>query len=66
MNGSGLPIGPLPNVVERPGIEPGLSVLQTDVQTNYTISRGSRNAGMVAAVVPAAQHSCGSRSCRTA
>ena len=26
-------------VVERPGFEPGLSVLQTDVQTGYTISR---------------------------
>ncbi len=65
MNGSGLPIGPLPNVVERPGIEPGFSVLQTDARTIYAISRGSRNRGiwlrrlvpphiMVAAVGPAA------------
>ena len=26
-------------MVERPGVEPGLAVLQTAVQTHYTISR---------------------------
>jgi hypothetical protein len=29
-------------VVERPGVEPGLAVLQTAVQTRYTISRDGK------------------------
>jgi hypothetical protein len=33
----------LPRVVERPGVEPGLAVLQTAVQTHYTISRNCGN-----------------------
>jgi hypothetical protein len=55
INGSGLPIGPLPNVVERPGIEPGFSVLQTDARTIYAISRWLRQSFLPHSMVAASR-----------
>ena len=62
-------------VVERPGFEPGLSVLQTDVQTSYTIPRGLDVRAGIEPAVASYQEAvlplhhptvwCDSNSCRT-